>query len=93
MGVIYADGYVIWYSTKGAFTKISESGYVDKQQTFSSCSFPIDENDEMKIVVMGSDGTKGNIKVINQKEEVKQNFFAKETKCTHHTFVETLSGT
>ena len=38
---------------------------MDKQQTFSSCSFPKDENDEMKIVVMGTDGTKGNIKVIS----------------------------
>ncbi len=47
----------------------------------------------MKVVVMGTDGTKGNIKVISQREEVNQNYFAKETKCTHHAYVETLSGT
>jgi len=47
----------------------------------------------MKIVVMGTDGTKGNIKVINSREEVNQNYFAKETKCTHHAYIETLSGT
>lgn len=70
LAIIYTDGYVVRYMTKGGFTKTSESGYIDKQQSFTSCSFPNDENDEIKIVVMGSDGTKGNIKVINHKEEV-----------------------
>ncbi len=32
------------------------------------------------------------MKVISGREEVKQNFFGKETKCTHHSFIETICG-
>jgi len=30
LSVIYTDGYVVWFQTKGGFTKTSDSGYIDK---------------------------------------------------------------
>ena len=51
-----------------------------------------DEHDEYKILAVGSDGTKGHIKLIDKNEDVKQNYHGKETKACYETMITTISG-
>lgn len=87
IAVSFQDGFIARYDTWGELTKHNDTYFIDKQITYSSVNFVNDDTDEFKIIALGSDGNKGNIKVINNQEEVKQNFLGKEQNCCDQAFI------
>lgn len=72
--------------------KLNESGFTDKAINFTSCGFTFDENDQNDIIALGTDGTHGNIKILDEKDDIRQNYEAREMVCSYHQLLKTTTG-
>lgn len=88
VGLCTTDGFIHRYMVHGGLTKLNDGGTTDKQTSFSAIAFANDDSDEAKIVAVGSDGTKGTVKIIDDKEMVRQNYHGREIKTTELAVIE-----
>jgi len=81
--IVTMDGLMERYEYNTEWKKLNDGAISNKMLDLRACPFVNnDSKDQYKVVIAGGDGTKSNIKVFNNKNDVLQNYYGAESKVT-----------